>query len=243
MDEDRNNQEEIAKLERQFKAYQAKYQRLTNNKGSYGLGGGLDELRDSIGQWRFEHPQGFRLVCIVTSMLGAVLLCVWLWIFASTSLGNAVGLGSVKNRMTNAYYAVLWAGKVGDMANLETLTPETNLGYIEQIIGDMMVVSYFRDGTQYRRLIKAANVVVEDEAAFHAWGESYKLKPLRFDFYLRLGQAAGRDVWATVLWKNREPINVQLVEQRVGYPEVSPPTAVVNQLYSRYYWDKAKNGE
>tara|TARA_R110001592_G_scaffold33503_20_gene116032 strand:+ start:4578 stop:5309 length:732 start_codon:yes stop_codon:yes gene_type:complete len=243
MDQDRVHEEQVAELERRFQAYQAKYQRISNNNSLVTFDGGFFDLRESIAQWSYEHPKAYRFSFFSFTFLSTGLLVFLLWIFSSTSLGYAIGFGGVKDRVTNAYYAALWAVKVGDKANLEPMTPETSLGYIEKVIGDLMVVSYFENGTQYRRLIKAANVVVEDIPGFVAWGESYKLKPLRFDFYLRIGQAAGRDVWATVLWKGREPINVQLVERHIGYPEVSPPTAVVNQLYSRYYWDKAKSGE
>ena len=235
----------IADLDKRLRRHKAEHHNLQKMilKKPKPNDSGSSELFDAYTQWRYEHPTAARWSARVSWLFLVAILSVSFWSVSSSSVGRALGLESVKNRIVYTYYAGVWAAKVGDQANLEVMKAESYQGYIERVVGDMMVVKIYSNGQQQRRIIKAANVVVQNRGQFKQWAEGFKLKSVRLDFYLVLGQVGGRDVWATVIWLNREPINVQLVEQDIGYPEVSPPTAVVNKLYSLYYWRKAINGD
>lgn len=242
MDQEERVADEVRQLEARFKQLYAEHHRLTSRtiKGVHEPDG--NDYLEAFQQWRFENPGLFTVSAAVLVILLSICTLLGLWRFSSTTMGHAIGFGGVKERIVYGYYGTLWALKVGDQASVTEMEPISRLGQIERVIGDMMIVSYFENGQQHRRVIKVANVVVQSQPEFQQWAKQYILKSVRLDFYLVLGKKGGRDVWATVLWHNRIPINIQLVEQRIGYPEYSPPTAVVSQLFSRYYWDKAFNG-
>jgi len=235
--------EKLDAVEKEAQRVGHEYQTLLRQNNSGGASISWSELSDAHTQWRYEHPLLSRLLIKAFLLGGVILLLACLWVGASSGIGKAMGLDHGKKRIIHAYYAILWTAKIGDASDLHPMNAESYQGYVERVIDDMMVVSYYKDGAQHRRLIKAANVVIEDKPGFQEWALRYKLRPITLDFYLVLEQAAGHDVWAAVMWLNKEPINVQLVERRLGYPEVSPPTAVVNRIYSQYYWGLAINGK
>jgi len=193
-------------------------------------------------QWCYEH----RVLGLFSkSVMYALVLSVLLmgaWGLAATGIGKALGMESVKNRITNSYFAILWSSRSATGAELMPITPERFSGTIERVVGDVLVVAYYDNGKQYRRLVRAANVVATDKRAFDEWAKKYHLKGLMIDFYEPLDVIAGKQVWGAVLWYRRVPINVELVENGIGYPEKNPPTAVVNQIFSQYYWHKARTG-
>jgi|TARA_Y100001951_G_scaffold104220_1_gene115192 hypothetical protein len=233
----------VAAMRAEFDQLNELHARLTSRtiRGVHEPAG--DDFMESLAQWRFEHPVAYRWVCGLFASFCLVLMLSAAWVFAGTSFGQAVGFASAKQRTVDAYYAAIWAMKVGDLASVPQMEPQSFRGQIEQVIDDMIVVSYYENNQQKRRLIKVANVSVRDREAFKRWALQYRLKSVQLDFYLVLNRFAGRDVWATVIWNRRTPINIELVEMRVGEPEYSPPTAVVSQLFSRYYWDRALNGQ
>lgn len=193
-------------------------------------------------QWCYEN----RVLGVLSkTVIYVVLLCALLvgaWGVAGTGVGKALGMESARARITNSYFAVLWSSRSATGAELMPITPERFSGTIERIIGDVLVVAYYQNGKQLRRLVRTANVVATDKQAFGQWANQYRLKGLMIDFYEPLDVIAGQQVWGAVLWYRRVPINVELVEKGIGYPEKNPPTAVVNQIFSQYYWHKARTG-
>lgn len=234
-------QSKLDKLGHRFKVIETQHFKLSK-QSSDDYTSRWAEIGDAFGQWKYEHRKLSTWLNCLICLVFCLLLISFLWGASSSSFGRAMGLETIRYRIVHTYYAVTWAARVGDLANIDIMEPDRRQGYIERIIDDKIVVSYFRDGKQERRLIKPANVVITDQQGFQSWAMQYQLQPLTLDFYLVLEQAAGYDVWAAVMWQSREPINVQLVERGMGQPEVSPPTAVVNKIYSQYYWSLARDG-
>ncbi|MDU4254434.1 hypothetical protein [Pseudomonas sp.] len=198
---------------------------------------------EEYAQWRYEH-RGLAIVVGVVASGGVLLSClVVAWLLAATSFGQAVGLDSARARATNAYYAAMWATKWATGAETEPVYPKRYSGAIEKIVNDMLVVVYYEEGKQYRRVVKPANVITTDNIKFKEWASQYHLKGISIEFYEPLGQVSGRDIWGAVMWYRQTPINVELVEQGVGYPEKNPPTVVVNKIFALYYWQLAVHGE
>ncbi|MBF6615625.1 MAG: hypothetical protein ITG07_02755 [Candidimonas sp.] len=191
-------------------------------------------------QWCYEH----RILGLLSRVFvhGCVVgICtLTLWLLAGTGLGQAFGLEKVKNRITYSYYAVLWSSRSAAGAEHMPLVPTRFSGTIEKVIDDLLVVAYYDNGSQLRRLVRPANVIATDKAAFAEWASQYLLKGIAIDFYQPLDEVSGHQVWGVVLWYRKSPINVELVERGIGYPEKNPPTAVVNQIFSQHYWHKAR---
>lgn len=193
-------------------------------------------------QWCYENRVLGLLSKTVAYGLLLTVLLLGAWGLAGTGAGKALGMESVKARITNSYFAILWSSRSATGAELMPVTPTRYSGTIERVVGDVLVVKYYDDGKQLRRLVRTANVIATDKKAFGVWAQQYHLKGLLIDFYEPLGEIAGQKVWGAVFWYRRVPINVELVEQGIGYPEKNPPTAVVNQIFSQYYWHKARTG-
>lgn len=243
----------MADLEEQLRAVDRNYRRvLSQQKALYqagshggdgsGIGAAWFGFIEHYNQWRYEHPVAATCIRILGWILSLLLLLVVLWHAAATPVGKVTGLDNVRARITYTYYAAIWASRINE-GDITPMEPERYPGSIEQVIDNVMVVSYYKHNQQYRRLIKPANVDVHNPRGLADWAAPLILKGVVFDFYLAVDQRSGHDVWATVIWDQRTPINVELVELGHGEPEIDPPTAIVNQIYSQYYWQKAVNGE
>lgn len=200
------------------------------------------DFLEEYSQWRYEHPYLSGCVTALRYLFFLIMLVSFLWWMAGTAAGRVLGVDGVRDRFVFGYYSLVWASK--GMPSIDSLPyqPERYSGAIEKIVGDMLVVSYYKDGKSIRRLVKPANVVVTDRKAFGEWAKSYLLKGVTIDFYVPIGKASGYDVWGVVIWSQRTPINVQLVEQGIGVPEINPDTQVVNSVFSQYYFQRARSG-
>lgn len=194
---------------------------------------------DGYTQWRYENRGLARLLSCVVFTAVILLSLVASWFVAPTSFGQSLGLDSVRDRFSNAYYAALWITRSAEGAEHEPVKPKRYSGAIEKVIDDVLVVVYYDGGKQKRALVRPANVITTDRAAFKTWAMQYHLKGLMIDLYDPLGKIGSHEVWAAVMWYRKVPINVEMVEQGIGYPEKNPPTAVVNKIFSMYYWQKA----
>lgn len=245
----------MADLEEQLRIIDRSYRRILSQQKELELKstGCSAGSRASIGaawfgfiehynQWRYEHPMAAACVRALVYLLAVLVIIVMLWHAAATPVGKVTGLDSVRSRITNTYYAFIWASRINE-ADITPMEPQRYPGSIEQVIDDVMVVSYYKHNQQYRKLIKPANVDVHVASGLADWAAPLILKGVVFDFYMPVGTRSGHEVWATVIWDQRTPINVELVELGYGEPEIDPPTAIVNQIYSQYYWQKAVNGE
>lgn len=198
-------------------------------------------LVEAYSQWRYENPVKSLVIRLISGGASCAALLLSLWWVAGTGVGEATGLQSLRTKATNIYYAILWStrGDV-DAALVAQMAPQRFPGTIEQVIDGVLVVSYYEAGKQYRRLVKPANVIMTDKKGFELWAKQYLLKGVTFDFYIPLEEIKGHKVWAAVIWYRKTPVNVELVERSLGYPEKNPPTAVVNQVFSQYYWNLAR---
>jgi len=197
---------------------------------------------EEYAQWRYEHRALSVLFSAMVFSFGIGVILVSAWFLAATSFGQGLGLDSVRTRATNAYYAVMWATRSAAGAELAPVYPQRYSGSIEKIIDDVLVIVYYDEGKQYRRIVKPANVITTDRSKFKEWAAKYHLKGISIEFYEPLGEISGRKIWGAVMWYRKTPINVELVELGIGYPEKNPPTAVVNQVFALYYWHKAQSG-
>lgn len=204
----------------------------------------LSRAGDLIGtymQWRYEHPGLSMVAGFFSFNIALSLMLLLAWTIADTSFGAAIGLSSTRSRIEHAYYAVVWSTAKGDGIDTLPIAPERVTATIERIVGDVLIVSYFdKQGQRIQRLVRPANVILTDKAGFASWARKYLLVGVTLDFYIPIDKVSGRDVWGVVIWRNRVPVNIELVEQGLGYPEKNPPTAVVNQIFSQYYWTLAK---
>lgn len=196
---------------------------------------------DAYLQWRYENPVASRIVVVFTSFASVCLFSMAVWWLAETQLGRLMGLDIGRQRLTNAYYAVLWSMGAGDITEEQAraMVPKRYHGTVERAVNDALLVTLYENGKQSRRLIRPANVVVVDNGAFKVWAQGYQLKGVAFDIYAPVGELMGYKVWSAVIWHQKTPINVSLVEMGIGYPEETPPTPVVNEMFSRYYWGLA----
>lgn len=194
---------------------------------------------EELTQLRYERPILGWIIVLMQWLIGVALLITFMWWLASTSVGNLLGLTSTRDRITYAYYSLQWARKGVPAVESMPFLPQRYSGTIERASQDMLLVTYYEGGKSIRRIVKPSNVVVEDTAKFKGWAEPYLLKPVTIDFYAPLSKYADQDVWSVVLWVSKKPINVELVEQHIGVPEINPITTAVNQIYSQYYFQKA----
>lgn len=199
------------------------------------------EAYERLLQWKYEHPVKAGILRAAYTSAFLALVFVFLWWLAGLGAGEAVGLKPVRERLTNAYYGVLWSTRSSSNSPDELpITPTRLSGSIERVIGDVLVVVVYDGKTRSRRLVRLANVIVTNKPEFGKWASQYLLKGVVLDFYKPLEQIKGHDVWGAVIWHRRVPINVQPVEHGIGIPEKNPPTTVVNQIFSQYYWSLAK---
>lgn len=199
-------------------------------------------LASNYSQWRYENPGKALLLRGCTIAMLLLTAAVGAWIIAPSSLGQVTGLAALRERTTAAYYAVLWSTRSTEGAVGMDIKPVSLSCSIEQVVGDVLIVSCYDNGQRLRRLAKLANVIVKDKEAFAAWANPYLLKGVALDFYRPIDKVSGHDVWGVVLWYRRAPLNVETVEQGIALPEKNPPTTVVNQIFAQYYWGLAKNG-
>ncbi len=197
-------------------------------------------VTESYSLWRYEHGFAASLVRILIGFLVTLALIIALWVAAGTAAGEATGLATIRARITYAYYGIVWATRGNSVVSELPIAPRRVSGSIEQVVGDVMVVTCYENSERVQRLVKLANVIITDKKGFGSWAKQYMLKGVVIDLYKPLEQRAGRDVWGAVLWYHKAPINVEPVERGFGYPEKNPPTAVVNQIFSQYYWTLAK---
>lgn len=197
---------------------------------------------EEYAQWKYEHPYISRFVTFLRFVFIIFMLSAFMWWLAGTAAGRVLSLDGVRDRFVFGYYSIVWASKGMPSINSLHTTPERFAGTVEKIVGDILVVSYYKDGKSVRRLARPANVIVTDKKAFEGWAKQYLLKGITIDFYIPIDKASGYDVWGVVMWSKRIPVNVQLVEQGIGYPEKNPETQVVNSVFSQYYYKRARSG-
>lgn len=233
---------ELEKLLREVEILEEKARALGMAAGRPGSIEGAVALASNYSQWRYENPGkaravrcGVALVLLVVAVLGA-------WLLAGTGVGQVTGLAAARDRVSSAYYAVLWSTRSTEGAVGTDIQPVSLSCSIEQVVGDVLIVSCYENGQRLRRLVKLANVIVKDKEAFAAWANQYLLKGVGLDFYRPIDKVSGHEVWGVVLWYRRAPLNVETVEQGIALPEKNPPTTVVNQIFAQYYWGLAKNG-
>lgn len=197
---------------------------------------------EEYAQWKYEHPYLSKFLAVFRFfMFFAALIGVFWWV-ADTSAGRATGLESLRNRVGFAYYSVVWANKGVPSVDSLQVPPKRYSGTIERVVGDVLIIRYYDNGKAVKRLVRPANVVISDKAGFADWAKPYLLKGITVDFYNTTGKVSGHDVWNVVLWSKRVPINVQLVERGYGVPEKNPETEIVNQIFSQYYFQRARSG-
>jgi hypothetical protein len=242
-----NEPVDFCRLEQQFEALMKSRESIGSGNRKKAQDGQAREYAfrflEEYAQWRYEHRGLSMLVSTALFSMGTGTLLITAWLLAATSFGQALGLDTVRARATNAYYAALWATRGAEGAETAPVYPKRYSGAIEKIIDDILVVVYYEDGKQYRRLVKPANVITTDRMKFKEWANQYHLKGISIEFYEPLGEVAGHQVWGSVMWYRKTPINVELVELGIGYPEKNPPTAVVNKIFALYYWHKAQTGQ
>ena len=197
---------------------------------------------EEYAQWKFEHPYLAKIVRLLRFLFLSFMVIALFWWLAGTAAGKLIGMDGIKNRFVYGYYALVWANKGMPEVDSLQVAPKRYSGTIEKVVGDVLIVSYYDKGKSVRRLVRPANVVIADSKGFREWAKPYILKGITVDFYIPIDKASGHDVWAVVLWSKRIPVNVQLVEQGVGYPEHNPETQVINQVYAQYYFRRAKSG-
>lgn len=204
--------------------------------------GWLDYFFSALKQFRYEHPYWHKALMALVWCFSFLLVLGLAYSLSFSKVGEGIGLESARHRAEDAYYAMLWATRSTAGAESKPIAPERFAGTIDQVVGNYLVVKYYSGRQQHKRLAQLANVIVSDNAAFTAWAKGYALKGLTLDFYTPIGQVGEHEVWGVVFWHNKEPINVRAVEVGAGTPEKNPPTAVVNQIFSQFYWQRAKAG-
>lgn len=193
-------------------------------------------------QWRYEHPYLAKLIAVLRFMFYTFLFVAFMWWMAGTAAGKLTGLEGVRNRVVFAYYSVVWLSKGVPNVDELQMPPKRFSGTIEKVVGDVLVISYYDKGKSVRRLVRPANVILANKEGFAEWAEPYLLKGVVIDFYKPIDKASGHDVWGVVIWSQRVPINVQLVELGYATPEENPETVIVNEVFSRYYARRARSG-
>lgn len=196
-------------------------------------------LKEELAQLRYERPVLGASLTAVQWVFWLTLLCWLAWVVAGSSVGNMLGMGEVRQRITYGYQALQWARKGVPSAETLPVIPQRYGGTIERASKGKVLVTFYDGGHAQRRIVKLANVDVQDEAAFAQWAQGFTLKPVTLDFYLPTEKYAEHDVWATVVWAAKKPINVELVEQGIGTPEINPITTAVNMIFSQWYLQMA----
>lgn len=197
---------------------------------------------EEYAQWKYEHPYLSKLISFFRFIVFYSIILAFTWWLAGTAAGNVTGLEKVRSRVVFGYYSMVWASKGTASASNLQVQPKRFTGTIEKVVGDVLIISYYDKGKGVRRLVRPANVVITDKNGFKSWAKQYLLKGVTVDFYVPIDKASGYDVWGVVLWSNRIPINVQLVELGYAYPEKNPETEIVNSVFSQYYLKRAKSG-
>lgn len=245
MDQDRLD-EVRASVENLLSVFAKPEDRVQSTSGSAVLARISDRIHavfDAWSQWRYENPGQALLASLTASVTGLAFCFALLWAVADSSFGKDTGLFTAREKVSNVYYALVWSTRAFlDSQSEKPLQPQRFSGSIEKVVGNMMIVAYYDQGKQLKRVIRLANVIVQDVDGFKTWSEQYRLKGMLIDFYIPLEKVSGYDVWAAVLWYRQAPINVELVELGLGHPAVNPPTVVVNDIFSRHYWSLVKGG-
>lgn len=198
----------------------------------------VSALSALLDQFGYEHPWLLRVVRFSFVMVLVVGLTGLFWGIAGTTAGRALGFGDFRDRVTNLYYAGIWAYSEGHH-DTAVLIPKTKFGHIEKVVGKKLLVRYYDDKESLYALVSPANVIIDRPDLLLEWAAPYLLKGIKIDFYIPLETFGNREVYAAVFWYKSQPINVELVEQGIGHPEKNPPTPLVSLIFSRYYFEKA----
>src|SRR5690554_2026065 len=133
-------------------------------------------FREVMVQLRYVRPVPGWSLLILQRLVGITSLVVFLWIIASTSVGQMLGLATVKTRIQYGYHAIHWARKGTPSADSLVVRPERFSGTIERASqGKLLVTIYDKEGAS-RRIVKLSNVDVHDLGKFQGWAQTYVLK-------------------------------------------------------------------
>lgn len=181
---------------------------------------------------RHQYPGCFRTLVAVLTM--ALLLAGFLAV-PRTELFTTLGVTAAQDRLLAMKEAAYWQARAwthpsGD----EERPPAVLYGHILGIDTDARVIASIPDGGSYQtRYFALADLVVTDLQGTAVVLAQHHLAPARFDLY---GDTQ------VVIWINREPVNVKLIEAQLARPIPNPATNIIDLAFARYYWTLAKGG-
>lgn len=159
-----------------------------------------------------------------------------LWYSADSNFGRASGLYEVRYRIDMARQALFWWARSVNGASKSGEVSMTYRGYIDRGQSQYLLVYLYSGEGRVRQVVSLANVNNQG-ADLVKFAERHRGKPLRFDLFILPHEKQPR----ALIWQVDRPLNLDVIEDGAG-PDVNPPTDVVDKIFARYFWHRAKLG-
>jgi hypothetical protein len=185
--------------------------------------------------WLIPDGFGRKFMPLIYAALIALLLSL-VWALGSTGFGRAAGLYEVKYRAQMLSDAAYWAARALRGASEVGEVSSTARGYIEKGEGGYLLVYLYSGAGRVRQVVTLANVN-NSTAALERFAQKYKGKQLQFDLFVLPTEKNPR----ALIWEMGKPLNLDVIEDGAG-PDINPPTNIVDWIFARYYWHRAKSG-
>lgn len=177
---------------------------------------------------RYDHPRLYW-TALLTIMVGASAGVFSL--LPRSPFFEAIGVTGVQDKVHALKSAVYWYSRSAIHASSEDLAFDTRYGNVVRAEAGAVIAS-LPDGAQFREVrIVLADVVIDSDALADRVIQANRFKDARFEIY---------DMEKSVVWIERKPLNVTLIEVGAARPDPDPPTNIVDLAFASYYWNQVK---
>lgn len=182
-------------------------------------------MRELIETLIYDYPRLFRTV--VTLFAAALLLFVFM-LLPPAPVFRAIGVTGIQTRISALYYAGFW--RVRAMTNRSAVISKSDVEFGTMAGLDRsgrVIVSVPSGATYLLKTYQIADVKITD-----LYGAASVIGQLRTE-------DAKLEIYSpdqVVIWVRGAPFNVKLIESGHAVPDPSPPTNIVDDAFSTYYW-------
>jgi len=183
---------------------------------------------DWINDFRYDHPGAFwGLAAAAALFLGG---CVF-FLLPANEFFRTVGVTSAQVRADALRRAIYWQTRATFTASAGEEAPHVVYGNVLGIAADSSIIVSIPAGDAYeQRTYRLADIVIHDVQSAARLIADHRLSPAKFDLY---GAQA-------VVWIDRAPLNVRLIERGAATPDPNPPTNIVDVAFAKHYWGIVK---
>lgn len=177
--------------------------------------------------FKYEHPVFHRLFMAAATVAAAAAIVASL---PDNPATRAMGLVELQDRCSALRSALYWSSRAA-INPTSTLVPQIDYGFVLGVDYDASVIISVPVNKEFvQRKVRFADIQVTDLQGVAALVKEKHQLDAKIESY---GDLA-------VIWFGDEPLNVELVTEKVAMPDPNPPTNIVDQIFAAYFWQKVK---